>query len=240
MFVWLLLKQNKVFEPYLQISERLEKNYIENIDSCIIDESRVIYFSINGEHYERDYDKNIDLEVRRVEYPINTGSNFINRFSGDIDKYCFNPINNNLCVKYTDVLELPEDLIFSWQIGMIPGNNLDIIDKVSEKNFIENIFRLKRDFMRFRNKIYKIIHGPELMIILNDLEKFVLKRSFIEKSEEIPDPEVRVLENCPICLDEIFVEDLEELLCGHYFHRNCINCCINRDIRTCPMCRAPF
>lgn len=41
---------------------------------------------------------------------------------------------------------------------------------------------------------------------------------------------------CPICLDDIHYKDVKKIICGHYFHKKCIDTWLERK-PTCPKCR---
>ena len=45
---------------------------------------------------------------------------------------------------------------------------------------------------------------------------------------------------CSICLDNIDLDDIHELKCGHIFHKECINNWFKQDsiYKSCPYCRA--
>lgn len=44
-------------------------------------------------------------------------------------------------------------------------------------------------------------------------------------------------ETCSICLNELIIYDITN--CGHCFHKNCINACLERNNK-CPICRTPI
>lgn len=49
-------------------------------------------------------------------------------------------------------------------------------------------------------------------------------------------------ESCAVCLDEF--SDNEEIRrlthCQHIFHRKCVDCWMDHEQKTCPLCRTPF
>jgi len=53
----------------------------------------------------------------------------------------------------------------------------------------------------------------------------------------------KVFADCPICIERIHKEDRAETICGHFFHRNCINAwCLSKANSKkeceCPVCRS--
>ena len=45
------------------------------------------------------------------------------------------------------------------------------------------------------------------------------------------------INECSICLDQFGIEDCFELVCGHFFHKNCIENWFQQK-NSCPLCRA--
>lgn len=48
------------------------------------------------------------------------------------------------------------------------------------------------------------------------------------------------MDECSICLTNLILEDQKDLVCGHSFHRMCLEKWEKQNKNTCPMCRRPF
>ena len=99
-------------------------------------------------------------------------------------------------------------------------------------SFDENIIRNMTENYDYKEEIEEeSLDETNNIINENIIENVprVIINNFVDNSISIP-------KECPICLMDIEEDDVETLVCSHYFHKNCIMRWVHQN-NSCPICR---
>lgn len=149
-----------------------------------------------------------DLSEKQSEY-VNNHYN-----TTDNDSYHFISYNNFVFLLYV----LGISLLFVNTYKTIYYNTRIRIHRENELERLERSNRLHR-------------------LVMTNIPRYVVIKN-IKIKEYTLNEEKHDNERCPICLEDFNIgEILNELICNHFYHKNCINNWIKSN-NNCPICRS--
>ena len=252
-----LLNNNLDYTTFDYIIKNSITNY--NTDKKILDnnldQNLLLDYDINNFYY---FFKK-ELLIKCDEESIKIIYNFIDLILSDREKNIYNKLFENDIYKNSDksifFLEYFK-YIFSYNtvdeiIIKIEKYYDNLINAENEKRiFLENLYKNK-DIYKDNNNYKKLYFfdilidksNEDIEIIINDIKNNInLYKSKLQYCENILSKLDNKQCNCTICIDNININNICILNCGHYFCNDCIIKYINQktDNYECPICRDKF
>jgi hypothetical protein len=154
-------------------------------------------------------------------------------------------IYNNGTYSNSEINEIVQNFYIASDIEVDPhlfNNGQSEVDEKTE--IINDLYNSLRHLIR--HGLFRVANNGTIMVMLNDnnYQEFEDVKVVLDQ-EQLKKIENKVLENsldknCCICLDELKKDDIvNELICKHIFHKDCIQPYLEDYHYLCPLCKKP-